>query len=67
MESSRNFPDPCVCRLRHISGDLFECEAVDARHCPHNFEFGFGYYCKHPERHTHFKNTDEQPPDREKS
>ena len=56
MDSSRKFPDPDRCRIRHVNGDLFECESVDVRNCPYCFEFGFGFYCKHPERHVKFEN-----------
>jgi hypothetical protein len=56
MESMRKFPDPATCRIRHVYGDLFECEADDAGHCPYAFAFGFGFYCKHPDRLNNFEN-----------
>jgi len=55
MDSSRKFPDPGTCRIRHVNGDLFECESADACNCPYSFEFGFGFYCKHPERRMKFE------------
>jgi hypothetical protein len=68
MGSLRKFPDPAVCRVQHITEDLFECEADDADHCPCALAFGLGYYCKHPDRCNNFKNVSEkQLPEGEKS
>jgi hypothetical protein len=50
MKSSRTFPDPAVCKVQHIGRELYECLTDDAHRCPHAFSFGYGFYCKHPDR-----------------
>lgn len=49
MTSSRTFPDPAVCKCRHVYGKLYECLTADARRCPYAMAFGHGFYCKHPD------------------
>ncbi len=51
MKSSRNFPDPKVCTVKHIGKELYECLTDDAQQCPLAFTFGYGFYCKYPDCH----------------
>ncbi len=43
------FPDPNVCRTRHIYDDVCECLLEEARLCGYAFSFGNGFFCRHPD------------------
>lgn len=56
--NSRSFPDAAFCKTRHVHSDLCECLAEDAHCCPYAMAFGYGFYCKHPERRKYERKGD---------
>lgn len=55
---SHPFPDPAVCKPRHIYEELYECLAEDACCCPYAMAFGHGFYCRHPDCRNFKQETD---------
>ena len=47
MKSDRSFPDPWVCRTRHLLDDLWECLVDDTSCCPYHMDYGPEEYCLH--------------------
>jgi hypothetical protein len=43
-------PDPAICRVRKITAEIFECLAEDPKQCRCAMPFGFGHFCRHPQR-----------------
>jgi len=43
--------DPAVCRARQIHDDLVECLVEQAVECKYALRYGFGWFCRHPQRH----------------
>jgi len=44
-------PDPAVCRARQIHDELVECFVEQAVECKYALRYGFGWFCRHPQRH----------------
>jgi hypothetical protein len=61
MKSSHNFPDPEVCKVKHIAKELYECLTDDAQLCPLAFTFGNGFYCKYPDCYQLDHESDKEP------
>ncbi len=55
MSLPRSFPDIAICRTRLLCDEIFECvtDKNVSFFCPHKIPFGFGHFCKHPDRRTH--------------
>ncbi|MBI5685804.1 MAG: hypothetical protein HZC54_12080 [Verrucomicrobia bacterium] len=43
-------PDPDVCRARQVQADLYECLVKNPHRCRYAQAYGYGFFCRHPER-----------------
>jgi hypothetical protein len=49
MKHIHQYPDPDRCRVKRTHDDIYECETDDDS-CPYILHFGYGRYCRHPDR-----------------
>jgi hypothetical protein len=49
LAAARKYPDPKVCKIKHIPARLYECLSRDVSNCPYAFKVGWSFYCDHPD------------------
>jgi len=51
LGTARALPDPAICRARtaRLAG-YADCLVEQPTECRHALSFGFGFFCRHPER-----------------
>jgi hypothetical protein len=55
MDLQSRRPNPDICRTSYFTDKFWICHAdhfIQILACPFVFEFGYRYYCRHPERRT---------------
>jgi hypothetical protein len=50
MNPSRTYPDADICKTSLYCEEIYNCLAESAYLCPFAIPFGYGYFCKHPDR-----------------
>jgi len=48
MNSPIDFPDPTLCRTKHVFGSYYSCLNKNTKLCPYSFGFEKDFFCYHP-------------------